>query len=426
MRKSKILLACFIGLLLIHSQVRSQDSLAGSYIDITKVQLAKSIGRSVSTAYVDNDEDWKKRYDTISFTPGYVHRGTVPNNFVMKRLLMKFRISNSADTTESVYFFPGFYYNEIQLYREKQGAVQSLDTALPRHSDSLGYRLLSLAPHDSATIVAELRFLKTYINTIRPRLINKNYVDGFIAEMHTTNAENDLVTYVFCGLLLMMILYSFANFVQGANPEFLYYSGYAFFLGLMLFTKAALNYHTTRLSFFAEEYLDFIMQGLGIMFYMIFMQKFLDTKNLYKFLHRLYNSGIVILVISMVSYTFFHYFTANYSVEYWIEFVTKILLLLMILVFLVYSFSQRSERLLWYLFWGNLFLFIFALLSQIFIITRPQFKGLPPLFNSSLFYYEIGLLLELVFFLAGLNHKNRRNIIEQTKETERLKADNLM
>jgi len=40
-----------------------------------------------------------------------------------------------------------------------------------------------------------------------------------------------MITYVFCGLLLMMIFYSLANFLQGANKEFLYYSGYAFFLG---------------------------------------------------------------------------------------------------------------------------------------------------------------------------------------------------
>ena len=37
-----------------------------------------------------------------------------------------------------------------------------------------------------------------------------------------------------------------------------------------------------------------------------------------------------------------------------------------------------------------------------------------------------GLFLELVFFLMALNYKNRRQLIAQARETERLKAENLM
>jgi signal transduction histidine kinase len=41
-----------------------------------------------------------------------------------------------------------------------------------------------------------------------------------------------------------------------------------------------------------------------------------------------------------------------------------------------------------------------------------------------MFYYVIGLVLELVFFLSGLAFKNRRDIIERVKERERLKLEN--
>ena len=85
------------------------------------------------------------------------------------------------------------------------------------------------------------------------------------------------MTYVFCGLVMMMILFSMANFLQGANPEFLFYSGYAFFLGVMLLTKAMFTYQPAT-SYFLESYLDFILQGLGLMFYMVFMQRYLATK----------------------------------------------------------------------------------------------------------------------------------------------------
>ena len=51
-------------------------------------------------------------------------------------------------------------------------------------------------------------------------------------------------------------------------------------------------------------------------------------------------------------------------------------------------------------------------------------RNLPAILGSSLFYYEIGLLLELIFFLLGLNHKNKRRLISQTREREQLKAKN--
>jgi signal transduction histidine kinase len=63
-------------------------------------------------------------------------------------------------------------------------------------------------------------------------------------------------------------------------------------------------------------------------------------------------------------------------------------------------------------------------LSQLLILFRQLLGNLPVAFTSSLFYYELGLFLELVFFLAGLSYKNRRQIIEQTKERERLKMEN--
>jgi signal transduction histidine kinase len=413
---------CFF--VLLFTNARSQDSLAPGYIDISKIQLGQNISKPVSNAYIDKAVDEPGVFSSTRFLPGIIHKKTVPNEYVTRRSVLLFNVVNSADTAIGVYFFPGFYYEDIRLFRAEGSTLTRISDKLPKRSDSIGFRYLSLAAHDSATIVAELSFVKTYINAIRPRLINPDYLDAFIAEIHSARNESDLVTYVFCGLLLMMVLYSIANFLQGANPEFLYYSGYAFFLGFMLFTKAALNFHTNRISYFSEAYLDFIMQGLGIMFYMLFMQKFLSTKTQYVFLHRLYNTGIAMLLGSMVIFTFFHYFTNNYTIEYYVELITKFLLLVMVLIFLVYSFRHRREKLLRYLFWGNLLLFIFSIVSQSFTIIRPEFKGLPEIFNSSLFYYEIGLLLELVFFLAGLNHKNRRLIIAQTRERERLKAEN--
>ena len=378
----------------------------------------------VSSTYTGLSTSFPEIYKTLVYTADIPHKGAVPNDFVTKKIILKLNLNNSADTAVSAWFFPGFYYTDIKLYKAVTSGVERLPSILPPIGDSIGYRLISLASKDSVTIFAELTFLKTYINSVRPRLINFGYVGSFIAELRANHNENDLMTYVFCGLLLMMILFSLANFVQGANPEFLYYSGYALSLGGMLLTKAMYSYHCSAISFFFEEYFDFIMQGLGIMFYMFFMQRFLTTKTKHPFLYKLYNAGIAMLAISMITYSYFHYFSNNFVIENLVENSTKVLLLVMIVVFLIYSLRSWKDRLMRYLFWGNLSLFIFSLLSQMAVMLTDVFKGLPGVFSSSLFYYEIGLFLELVFFLAGLNHKNRRRLIMQTKERETLKSQN--
>jgi len=404
--------------------LQREDSLWNSYTDISRIGMVKSIIKTVSSAYINKNESPESIYTSLTLIPGLQHKGNIPTNFVTKKILLKFNVCNNADTAVSVYFFPGQYYQDIRLYKIDGTGIQKIQAILPGIPDSTGYRLLTISPHDSTTILAELTFIKTYIITIRPRLVHPQYLQSFIAEMRSNHNQDNLLTYIFCGLLLMMILFSITNFFQGAHREFLYYSGYAFFLGSMLLTKAVYDYHTNNINFFFEGYFDFILQELGIMFYMFFMQRFLDTRNKHLFLHKLYNAGIALLIVSMFTYTWLHYFTNNFTAENLVENATKVLLLVMVLIFLIYSARNWKDKLMRYLFWGNFFLFIFSLISQVTVMLDDLFKQFPGIFNSSLFYYEVGLFLELVFFLAGLNYKNLRNIIAQTKEKETLKAQN--
>ena len=396
-------------------------------IDISKIKLSQSISEEVSSRYFKMSEDIQNSYsDSLQFVPGLIHKKNIPNEYVTKSLALKFQLINTADSAVTVAFFPGLYYNSIKLYTKSTQGLVALPSQLPGLRDSIGFRLITLPAHDSESIVASLGFIKTYINTAKPRLINPEYLPSFISNLQGAQSHGDLVTYLFCGLMLMMIMFSLANFLLGANREFLYYSGYAFFLGTMLLTKAAFTGHFSQVSYFLESYLDFIMQGTGIIFYMIFMQKYLETKTNYPFLHKLYNAGVIMLIVAMLAYTFFHYLTDNFIVENSIENLTKVILLLMTAVFLVYSVRRSNDKLMRYLFWGNLCLFVFSLLSQLIILDRSIVRQLPTTFQSALFYYELGLFLELLFFFIALSYKNRRQLISQARERERLKADNQM
>lgn len=392
--------------------------------DLSKINTYATIRDKSEVAFLSYDSALNTSYEGLRFINGSSFRNDIPAKFVNHKLIFRFHVRNTSDETDSAWFFPGLFYSHIQLYRLSENGLSAIPSIGPNFPDSMGYRLFSLQPHDSATLLAELHLVKTYTNFLKPRIIDKSQLASFIFDLTAPHFYLNIITYIFCGLLLMMILFSIATYFQGGNPEFLYYTGYAFFLGLMLFTKIYFDYKINSHSFFMEAYLDFVMQCTGIGFYMVFMQKFLSTRSKYPFLHNLYNAGIVGLVVSVILFSYLYFFSNSFISLNAVENTTKMVLLSMMVIFLLYCMRQWKDKLLRYLFWGNLLYFFFAVFSQFLILLGHVVGNLPAVFNSSLFYYETGLFLELVFFLAGLSYKNRRQIIEQTRERERLKMEN--
>jgi signal transduction histidine kinase len=414
----------FIVLFFLPAHLFCQPAVPDStYIDLDKIATYQSIRNKTEGAYLAFNSSLENSYAGLTFKGGSSLRD-IPAKYINHKLVLRFYAVNHSDAVDSVWFFPSFFYTSIQLYRVTRNNLTSIPNVEPPFDDSMGYRLLTLGPHDSSAFLAELGFLKTYTNSVRPRLIHKTHLYTFIFDISSNHLYVNIVTYIFCGLLLMMILFSSANYLLGGSAEFLYYTGYALFLGGMLFTKTYYDLRINHEVFFIEAYLDFIMQCTGIAFYMVFMQKFLSTRSKYPFLNRLYNAGIAGLLISILLFSYLYFFTDNFVLLNGVENTTKIVLLGMMIVFLIYCIKQWKDKLLRYLFWGNLFYFFFAVFSQLIILFGSAFIKLPTVFSSSLFYYELGLFLELLFFLAGLSYKNRKQIIEQTREREQLKMEN--
>ena len=360
-------------------------------------------------------------HDILSREP--LLTANVTTTDVSKKILTRFSVINGSNETDSFYFFPGFFFQHVRLYEIRNNSAGLLPSVAPPNN-YISFRRFEILPHDTVTILAECVPLRTYTSAFRPRLIKPGYMDAFILTAQTVKKNITLFTYIFCGLLLMMILFSIANFLQGGNKDFLYYAAYAFFLGAMLFTKQFYYYQANEVNFFFESYMDFILQGLGIWFFMLFMIRFLETKRNFPFLHKLYTSGIVFLPIALIAYTLIHYSQVDYYWENLLEnVITKVVLLLLIVVFLVYAIRNWHHKLLRYLFWGNILFLAFSALSLILVLDRTLIT-LPGILDDSLVLYEVGVLIELIFFLMGLTYKNRTQLIEQATEKERLKTEN--
>lgn len=381
--------------------------------------------KNYEMGFAPSSFDVNKSLKDFSFHAGPINNGNVDPVNIAKKILLRFSVANNTDSVSARYFFPGFYFKNVNLYEIKNEQLIPLPSVPPLVKDSVSFRLIRVPANDTITLLAEVFQVKTYNNRFAPRLIHPLYLEAHLSSLHNSNKTEALVTYIFCGLLIMMTLFSLASFFQGGNREFLYYAGFATFIGFMLFTKPFYLLRSYYRNFFFESYLDFILQCIAICFYMAFMMGFLVTRKNHPFLHKLYSYGIGGLIAAMIVFTGLHYGTDAFFWENVVEnYITKGALLMMIVVFLIYAAKRWNNRLLRYLFWGNLFYLIFSVISLLLIVMPDLRRDMPGLLKSALVFYELGLFIELSFFLAGLTYKNRQQIIDQTKERERLKMEN--
>ena len=132
-----------MGLLLLSSKAHTQDRPEQQFTDISRISLVRQLTKTINSTYTDKNIELVKEYAQLKFSPGIKHKGTVPNEYVTRKLALQFNISNSADSTVSVYFFPGFYYSSIDLYQKTATGLVNIPSVLPSNEDSIGYRLIS-------------------------------------------------------------------------------------------------------------------------------------------------------------------------------------------------------------------------------------------------------------------------------------------
>ena len=359
--------------------------------------------------------------------------------------ILRFTLTNSADTPVSAFFCPGFLIDDIRIYRLSPPAnpsnplsstgsslsgsgpspapiVEPVPRILPDDPDSLGYRKITLGPHDTSTFFAVLSFIKAASNSINPTLTRANLIREGIMINHKDKTIIDIITNLFAGIMLMMIFYATSEYLQTGKLEFLYYIGYSVCISLLLFLKSTLTQVTTSFNFLFESFFDNIIFSVGYIFYIIFHRKFLNTKKNFRTLDRYLLWGSWSITALMILYTVFYWLSPDFRIANNIENSTKILLLIISVIFIVKGLTYR-DRLMNYIVMGNISLCLLSALSQVMISTNLHlFKGVTVL-NLALFYYEAGITIELLFFLFALTYKNKMEIILSTQKEEKLKLE---
>lgn len=413
-------------LILLNVRILSANDQPPALPDLARVGVAEDISSTthVCFSHLKTISPQQLPYLAYSIKGTRKYSNFITPAQVNDKAVLTFTLVNSSSQPQSVWFCPGFYFDSIYLYRQTgpPDIVQALPAILPPDPDSLGYRKITLAARDTGVFYAVLTFIRSPINSINPSLTKESYVTYGIVFVHKTKTNFDIITNLFAGIMLMMIFYGVSEYVQTSKPEFVYYAGYCFFISSMLFLKATLHNTTTAFNYFFESFLDNIMFCLGHISYMLFHRKFLETRKNYRSLDRILFWGACAIGLMTVLYTLAYFLIPDFRVSNTIEDSTKYVLIIICLLFIIKGMSYRNQ-LMNYIVMGNISLFGLAILSQLMIATNFKPVRGPSVLNLALFYYEVGITIELIFFLIAITYKNKMEITLSIQKEEKLKLE---
>jgi len=415
---------CFsLILLLLGLGSRAQDSLPPLAADLARTGLLNDI--SYNTGYYFSDD----RNPPLQQLPAFPYRQNtrkylhfVAPELVNKKLYLRFLLANRSDSPQNVFFCPGWLADTIQLYRLVGSRVVVLPREVPDDADSLGYRKITLAARDSGLFFAALSYIKAPTNSVNPTVTRDTLIREGIVLTHKNKTSIDAITDLFAGVMLMMIFYAISEYIQSKKPEFLYYVGYSVCISVLLFLKATLNHVTTAFDFFFESFLDNIIFSAGYICYIIFHRKFLETSKNYRSLDRYLLWGSWGIAGLTLLYTLAYFFVADFRFADYFETATKLLLLTTSIIFIIKGLTYNN-RLMNYIVMGNISLCLLSIVSQAMIMMSIKIVPGVSVLNLALFYYELGITIELLFFLFALTYKNKMEIIASIQKEEKLKLE---
>ncbi|HLY71819.1 MAG TPA: 7TM diverse intracellular signaling domain-containing protein, partial [Puia sp.] len=281
-------------------------------IDIASILYSKSIIQNIYWLSTGDriDEDSLSNLNFSEKLPSNFNL-VIPLTVVEKYVVLHFFLTNHSDSIKQVFFYPGMYCKEIELFKSDNDKTFPIRDSTGKNISTSGFMLISMRPHENTQIYAKLRLLRTGINGLSPRLINRDFLTYFKNNQQFKRSPVNLFAYIVSGILLMMLFYSISVYFQNFNREFLYYAGYVFFTGALLFMKSVFFGTYTQFNYFFEEFFDFIIQCIGVIFYIFFFRKFLNTKQRYPFLENILNISTWIVIASLLFFAAVYLFTSG-------------------------------------------------------------------------------------------------------------------
>ncbi len=382
---------------------------------------AKNISSIEQTTLLFIDSNLNLPIEKITIQPfipitEFTLRNDIPGRLLGKKFYYRFSLQNNTHAFLHYYYYPGKLFRRIQLYKiDSNGNLQTLETK----GLLSGFIPIVLPPDQTTTFLLKLVFFTTARNKMQSILIAPNHLHSFQNKMYRIINEKKLVGFILSGMLLMMILVTLLNYFITRKIEFLFNSLYSACMFFLIFLNSYLGGYPGWFRGFFLNYLDLLLLISGTILYLSFTRFFLDTKTLHPKLNKFLYQEAWALGILMLLYTLLCIIFNQYYYEIIFEYVLKILALAAGFVYIYLSMVQKN-LLMNYLAVGTatqVFFFIISLTLGLLNVTNDS------IFTSAFFYFELGVICSIIFFLLGLFYKNRRELTGKIREQEAMKLE---
>jgi signal transduction histidine kinase len=348
-----------------------------------------------------------------TFTPltHFIKRNKIPSNLIASTFYVRFTLQNASSVKNIFYYYPGKLYKKFTLFKS---ANTGFFTEEKTGSITDGFVPLTLNPGETNTYILQLKFFKTGFNEMESILIPRHQLKLFKNELYQSLNEKKTAGILLSGMLLMMILVALLNYYITKKAEFLYNSLYSLCMFLLIFLTNFLVMNPGWFKGIFISYLDLLLLITGTILYIQFTRYFLNTKEQYPRLNKFLILETQVIAILMILYTILHFGSDSYYYEIYLENLIKIVLLCASLIYIILSFVKK-DPLMNYLAIGIATQIFFSIISFAFVLTESTASHI---YNSPIFYFELGVICPIIFFLLGLFYKNRQELIIKIKEQE--------
>ncbi len=397
---------------------KAQDSIPQTLVDVGDLKAFGLID-SKTEIFIDSTRQMPiSEIAKANFFPlnDYNGKSKVPKSKIDHSFYLRFTLTNNDNKAKLFYYFPGKLYKRLVLYsgtnannltREKTGWVDD------------GFVPLKIDAGQTKVYILEGEFFKAGFNRIESSLISQDHIQLFKNEMFQTLNDKKTAGIILSGMLLMMILVTLLNYFITRKIEFLYNSVYSLCMFLLIFLTSYLTMNPGWFKGFFMSYLDLLLLIVGTISYLAFTRHFLNTKELHPKLNSFLKIESRVIVVMMLAYSAIYFGMDEYRYEPAVENAIKFVLLIAALVFIVLAFVQKNP-LMNYLAVGTATQIFFSSISMVLVLTKSKAETI---YTSPIFYFELGIICSIIFFLLGLFYKNRQELILKIKEQEAMKLE---
>lgn len=351
------------------------------------------------------------------FSPlsSFSERNKIPNKLVTKTIWLSFACNNSLDKNADVFFYPGYLFNSIALYKKnKQG---NLDMVF--NDASSGFIPIQLHAKELNIYFIKLKMFKLKYNRIRAVLINKDYLNEYKYNLDAPYNETNNGMKLVSGMLLLMVMFTLVNFIISRRAEFFYNFLYSVLMFFLIFLNAFLVRSSGWIGGFFSAWLDLLLLIAATLAYIQFVIIFLSTTIQNNWLNKFLRFEKITIVILMAVYTYLHFFTNTFNPQEILENVMKIFMLIAAIIYIIAALQEKN-KLVNYLVAGTAIQIVFYILSFVILLIAGTQTNL---FTSASFYFCIGIIASVVFYIMGLTYKTRQEFIEKINERQAMKLE---